>query len=214
MPSNVQSGPRLNVRAVAELLSLPAYAQMRILHQMKYPKQAPQVYRAPYYAPSLTAIRDFHAAGNSQAFLDAARHQIDRLKLDSRKENNHRVLNSFEGGGQYLRQLKPRQNRRFRALLGSVEIRLSADFVADENGKVRTIFYHWKAHSLEPELAKITLEIAHWVLGQNEGGSDPRLIEFVDVTGDRHFKGTKGRPRTIKQLHQNAKVIDALWKSI
>lgn len=47
--------PSLSVRAMAEMLELPAHAQARILREQKYPKQAPQVFRTPYYQPALTS---------------------------------------------------------------------------------------------------------------------------------------------------------------
>ena len=40
---------------MAEMLELPAHAQARILREQKYPKQAPQVFRTPYYQPALTS---------------------------------------------------------------------------------------------------------------------------------------------------------------
>ena len=50
--------PRITVRAFAELLNLPAYEQVRILHDQKYPRRQPQVFRVPFYQPALHGIRE------------------------------------------------------------------------------------------------------------------------------------------------------------
>ena len=44
----LEDAPKLTVKAFAELLRLPAYEQLRILEEHKYPRQAPQSYRTPY----------------------------------------------------------------------------------------------------------------------------------------------------------------------
>jgi hypothetical protein len=45
--------PELTVRSFAELVHLPAYEQSRILYEQKYPRQAPQTFKSPYYAVAL-----------------------------------------------------------------------------------------------------------------------------------------------------------------
>ena len=40
--------PSLSVRAIGEMIGLPAYQQSRILHDQKHPRQQPQKFRVPY----------------------------------------------------------------------------------------------------------------------------------------------------------------------
>jgi hypothetical protein len=42
--------PRLNARALSELMALPGYEQYRVLYEQKYPKSTPNVFKTPYYA--------------------------------------------------------------------------------------------------------------------------------------------------------------------
>jgi len=88
--------PALTVRAFAELLSLPAYEYLRILHEQKYPRQQPQVFRTPFYLPALSGIRQYYRSGNDRAALVPARQAIALLGLESRREHNTRVLDQFE----------------------------------------------------------------------------------------------------------------------
>ena len=43
--------PRISVRSFAEMLSLPAYEQLRVLYEQKYPKKEPQTFKIPYTNP-------------------------------------------------------------------------------------------------------------------------------------------------------------------
>lgn len=97
--------PSLTVRSFAEMLSLPAYAQARILTEQKYPKQAPQVFRTPYYQYAMTGIRSYYKAGNDPAQLALAASKIEALK-EARRDHNLRILNSFKASELSGRKIK------------------------------------------------------------------------------------------------------------
>src|SRR5438874_12773070 len=119
--------PSLSVRAFAELMGPPAYEYARILHEQKYPKQQPQVFRTPFYLPALSAIRNFYRAENDLTVLAAARQSIGLLKLETRRESNIRVLRSFEHSKQARRRLQVAANPKHVAIVRQVELRLGLD---------------------------------------------------------------------------------------
>lgn len=71
--------PSLTVRAMAEMLRQPAYAQARILADQKYPKQEPQVFRTPYYQQALTGVRNFYRSSNNSSEILSALRKIESL---------------------------------------------------------------------------------------------------------------------------------------
>lgn len=207
----VSSTPRLTVRALAEMLKMPAYEQSRILHEQKYPKQQPQAFRTPYYQRALSAIREFYRSGNDPSVIVAAQSDLQSIGDATRRTNNLRVLGSLSNSSQANRNLTPVQNKRYSAAMGAVEIRLSPDLQALEKGEMRVVYYNCRAVAIPDELASLTIEIAHWVLGQNQLKVNFSQIEVVDLATGKSHRKHKGRPGTVKALKNNAKVIEALW---
>jgi hypothetical protein len=206
--------PNISVRAMAELLNLPAYEQLRILHEQKYPKSQPQNFRTPFYQPSLTAIRHFYQAGRDATVLVGARHNIQGLGLEARRANNLRVLDRFERSNQFNRNLQPQQNPRITVPLGSVELRLSPDLRASEGGDPRVIYYNCRNASIDPDLARTILEIAHWILEQAGTILETRAIEFIDLNAGRNYRGRSRRPRTLTRMRSNVRLIQTLWPTL
>ncbi len=52
--TQVITSPRLSARNAAKFVRLPAVEQMKLLHDQKYPRQEPQIFKQPFYAPRLT----------------------------------------------------------------------------------------------------------------------------------------------------------------
>jgi hypothetical protein len=206
--------PSLSVRAFAELIGLPAYEYARILHEQKYPKQQPQVFRTPFYAPALSAIRNYYRAGNDLTVLAAARQGIGQLKLDTRRDSNMRVLRSFERSRQARRMLQVAANPRRVASVGLVELRLSLDMSAVDKGQSRPVYYNCRTTVLDKDLAHTTLEIAHWVLEENGIVVPTRALEYIDLTGNRVHRIHQRRGKTLKRLRQVTRFIEALWPTI
>lgn len=205
------SVPRLTVRAVAEMLKMPAYEQSRILHEQKYPKQQPQSFRTPYYQRALSGVREYYRSGNDPVVLSAAQSDLQNIADVTRRSNNLRVLESFGKSLQAKRKLTPVQNKRCSAKVGSLEIRLSADLQALEKDELRIFYFNCRAVAIPDEIATMTIEIAHWVRAHSELSVDLAHIEVVDVSTGRSHRTNKGRSGTIRMLRNNARVIEALW---
>jgi hypothetical protein len=208
----VVTKPRLSVRAAAKFVVLPAVEQMKLLHDQKYPRQTPQVFMQPYYSPAISGIRGFLEQG--PAALVNARAQIQRARVPSRRMHLNRVLEQFIQSDYAKRGLKPTPNRRYHAELSDLELRLSPDLFALEGGEERIIYFNANAAQQNPEIAKMTLEMAHWLLEENGVELKPEQIEFIDLfTGVLH-KIKKRRSKTIKLLEENARLIKSLWPTI
>ena len=206
--------PRITVRAMAEMLNLSAYEQSRILHDQKYPKQQPQSFRTPYYAPVLTGIREFYRQKNSPTALVAAQNDIAGITSATRRDNNRRVLEKFEQSNQVKRLLTPKTNSKMELTIGEVQLKLSTDFRAEETGKDKFIYYNCRGTALNVEIARLTLEIAHWVLEANSISVPIQNIEYVDLATGKAYRGSKRRPTTVKIVKSNVKIIEALWPTV
>lgn len=206
--------PRLTVKAAAEMLLVPAYSQARILTEQKHPKQGAQIFRTPYYSTALNGIRKYFKEHQNTSAIKAARNKALSLNLESKRENNLRVLSAFENSDFAGRDLDVERNEKISNSIGTVEFRLSPDLVVAEKKKTKLIYVNCRAQKLDTEIARLTAEIAHWVA--EEVGIDIKLnqIEYIDLyTNDTHvFK--KRRQKTIKNLTENAKLIEAIWPTL
>lgn len=199
---------------MAEMLQLPAHAQVRILTEQKYPKQIPRVFRTPYYQPALTGIRRYFRAGNDKAELAAAKANIMLLSRESKRDQNSRVLDGFARSTLSKRKLLLQTNSGIKAQVGAVELRLGPDLRVLENGLEEYIYLNCRAQALDPGVAIRTAEIAHWVLEQSGVRMPIGQIEYVDLfTGNSHAT-TKRRAATTKALTQNFKIIETLWPTL
>lgn len=203
--------PALTAKAAAELLSLPAYEQLRVIAEQKYPRQAPNSYRTPFYQPALTAIRRFFRQNNDPRVIATAKQETRELRPDSKARNNLRVLDAFEGSRQFTRSLEIRPKKDFEAEIDDVVIRLAPDFLAYENGEPRVFFYNCRTVALPTELARVTIEIAHWILAESGTEIPIQSIEYVDLVEQRVHTAKSRRKGTITKLKANARVIQALW---
>lgn len=205
---------RLTARAAAEMLNLPAYEQLRILHEQKHPKQQPQSFRAPFYLPTLSAIRNFYRSGRNFGVLKDACADIARLGLEARRENNLRALSQFETSDQCKRALEVATNSPALASIGAVEVRLSADMRAIENDKPKVVFYTCRGVALDAEIARKTLEIGHWILETVGEELPPQAFEFVDLQTKKVYRLTRPSPSTIRLLRLNARAIEAMRPNV
>lgn len=210
--SPVIISPRLSARNAAKFVRLPAVEQMKLLHDQKYPKQEPQVFKQPYYAPVTNGIRGFLEHGK-QGLIDA-RAQIQRISVASRRMHNTRVLEAFVKSDHANRGLKPAAMPRYYAHIRNLELRLSPDLIAYEGNDERFIYFNATAEEYHPETARLTLEIAFWVLKENGVEVKPRQVEFIDLFTGVLYLGRKPRVKTIRTLRENARLIESMWPTI
>lgn len=196
------------------MLRLPAYQQARILTEQKYPKQAPQTFRTPFYQPALTSIRDYYKSGNDPAVLTSAKSSVRSLTAEARRLNNIRVLEAFEKSTACGWSLLLTPNSKVLAHVHGVDLRLSPDIRADETKKSVVIFVNCRAVRLDPEVATVTIELAHWVLEQAGISMNIRGIRYMDLFTNTDHGLKMRRASTIKAVNQSAKVINALWPAL
>jgi hypothetical protein len=210
--SPVVTKPRLSVRGAATFIRLPAVEQMRLLHDQKYPKQAPQVFRQPYYAPPIKGIRDF--LGRGLPGLIDARAQLQGIRVASRRMHCMRVLESFVQSDHASRGLKPSAIPRLYAHMRGLELRLSPDLVALDGNDERYIYFNASAKQMDPETARLTLEFAHWLLRENGMEVKPKQVEFIDLFTGVLYVGRAPRKSTLRNLDENARLIESMWPTI
>lgn len=206
--------PSLSVRSLAEMLNLPAHAQARILTEQKHPKQAPQVFRTPYYQQSLAAIRAFYKSGNQKAELLAFETKMEAIKQEARRENNLRVLRSFRKSDFAQRTIQLSTNKNIKYTSGEVELRLSPDLNGIESGKLKLLFLNFRSHALDADVAKNTIEITHWLLEQAGHELPIKNIQYIDLYTETTFEVSKRRASTVKAVSENLKIIETLWPSL
>jgi hypothetical protein len=205
--------PSLSVRAFAELLRLPAVQQVRILNDQKYPNSEPQSFRVPYYQPALKGIRDFYRGGGAPA-LASARAAAMQLAPPARRDHNLRVLEQFAAGQQPQRTLAPATSPKLSTTVSGVTIRLQFDLVAVEGDVTRYILYNLRNEPVDAEVARCTLEIAHWVMQREGVDVPPQALEQIEIATGISRPGRPVRQRTIQNVEQNASVIQTLWPTI
>jgi len=208
----VQTGPRLSVRAAANFMHLRIGEQMKMLHDQKYPRQVPQVFRQPYYGPPLKGIKNYLVEG--PAALVNARADFQRLKQSSRRLHCNRVLESFVKSAHAGRSLKPIASPRLYANLRGVELRLSPDLVVTEGGVEKFIYFNFSAREADPNSARLTLEFAHWLLSENGIDVDPSRLEYIDLFTNVLYTGRRPRKSSLRDLEDNVKLIEALWPTL
>lgn len=206
--------PSLTVRAMAEMLRQPAYAQARILVDQKCPRQEPQVFRTPYYQQALTGIRNFYRSGRNSSQISAALSKIGGLSQETRRLNNERVITSFQKSKIFDRKLSLQKIPRWKSSLGTVEFRLSPDLNVLEGGQSRLLFLNFRNVKLDPEVAKLTSEISHWVLERSGLRIPIGCIEYVDLFTGEIYSVKRRRAATTKAVVESAKIIEALWPTL
>lgn len=205
---------RLTAKAFAELLDRPAFDQMRILREQRFPRREPAFFRTSYYQPAIDGILRFYRDENDPGALEWARRQADQVNPGHRTEHNHRVLDAFEVSPAYTRMLTIRNDPKYRREEDHVTVRLAPDLVVREDGVPKIIFLNCRAEGLEEDFARRIIEVAHWVL---EGaGVDLPIgqMEVVDLSSGITHTTRRRRRRTINRLEDNIAVIQALWDSL
>lgn len=207
--------PSVTAKSMAEMMTLPGYAQVSILAAQKYPKKAPNVFRVPYYAPAVASFRAAYRAGSAETAIDTALAKAQSMKLAHQRDNLTRVLKAFRSSDQCKRKLTGIAVPRLDAQIDSVSIRASADLEGtDDSGHRKIIYFHCGSVSFDVEAAKRLLEIAHWIYEQNGREIDPINFEMVDLTCGTLHRVKSIRSTTIKNMTVTSKMISQLWDGL
>lgn len=210
--SPVVPRPRLSDRNLARFMRMPASRQMRFLHDQKYPKDTPQVFKQPYYAKAIAGIRDVMKRGFA-GIIDA-RAKMAGIAQETRRRNSSRVLESYVASPHAKRRLKIIPTHRYQAHARDLEIRFSPHVAAMENDETCYIYFHEKGEQCDSEEARLTLEFGYWVLKQNGAAVRPDQLELIDLFGGKHFQGQPIRPQTLRMLDELARQIESQWPTI
>lgn len=206
--------PSLTIRSFAELLNLPAHVQARLLTEQKYPKQGPPAFKTPYYQKASLGIRAYYKAGNDLAQITIAKAGIEGLKQDAKRDNNLRVLGSFVASGLAKRALQVGKATHLSMQWQDVQLRFSPDLHGNENGAERLMLLNYRAQPLDPDLARTTLELAHWALEYAGSPKTFKQLEYVDLFTNQSFTISKRRTTTVSAAEQNLKIIQAIWPTL
>jgi phage host-nuclease inhibitor protein Gam len=95
-----------------------------------------------------------------------------------------------------------------------VEVRLSPDLQALERDELRIIYFNCRVTPITDEIAALTVEIAHWVLAQNQIQIGADQIEVIDLATGKVHKRKTLRPSTVKAIKNNGRIIEALWSTV
>jgi hypothetical protein len=206
---------RLTVRSFAELLYLPAHAQVRVLNEQKYPRREPQVFKVPFYQVAARGIRDYYASDGDPRQLAAARARAAQLRPPQRRSSNERAIRSFERGSQADREIHPTPTPTYRARLArDIELRVRFDLEGLEANTPRRILYNFKSIQLDPDVAKSTLHISYWVLSESGLQFPIRTLQYIDLLTDDSYSVSRQSQRTLRIMEENARIITTLWPTL
>lgn len=76
------------------------------------------------------------------------------------------------------------------------------------------IYFNFSAREADPSSARKTLEFAHWLLAENGVDVDPKQLEYIDLFSNIVYSGRKARKTSMRELEENARLIEALWPVI
>lgn len=207
--------PSVTAKSMAEMMTLPGYAQMNILAAQKYPKQAPNVFRVPYYSAAIAAFRAAYRSGSAKDITDRALAKAQTMKIPHQRDNLSRVVKAFQSSTQGERKLREIAVPRLDAHIETVSIRASADLEGtDDSGHRKVIYFHCGAISFDTEAAKRLLEISHWIYEQNGRDIDPIDFEMIDLSSGTLHRVKVIRPTTIKNMKATSKMIAQLWDGL
>lgn len=196
------------------MLNLPGVYQLRVLHDQKYPKDAPQSFRVPYYQPAMTGIRSYYRSGGSSEALESARVGAASLRPPTKRDQNLRVISQFELSRQAKRQLVPLPMERHSHTVSGVDLRLRFDLIASEEGATKYILYNFKNVTVDSEMARTTLEIAYWLMQQVGSVVPVKSLELVEISTGAFHSISSVRRTTLRHVEANARLIQALWPTV
>lgn len=207
--------PSLSTRSFAEMIDKPAFDQIKILHEQKYPKSSPQMFKIPYYSKALTAIRTFYRNKNSLQALSQAVNDIQlNVRQVSKRKNLLRVIDSFRKNPIAKKKFNVKPRKTLTYSKGGVDIRLTFDLNVVESNQTKFIYFNFRNVPIVQELAKKTIEISHYILEQNGLAISIKDIEFIDLPSGKIFHVKSRRKRTIDQFNSNISIVNTLWNTI
>jgi len=209
--------PSLTVRAFGRLLESPLHEYEQLLLEQKYPRRKPTSYRIPYYSSALAAIRRYFRSNRQLAVLqqDIANIQASGMRPRHRVENNVRALRAFAQYGVHRRRkLAVQPVGVTDSTMQGVNLRFAPDLPATEGGNQMFILYNCRNAPVPTDVAKATLELAHWVLQKNGILVPTNALGYVDLFERKTHRIQQVRNRTIQRARQCARVVAQMWPTL
>ena len=214
--------PRLTVKSYAELIHTPLYGQMRILHEQKYPTQAPGIFKVRYYRPALRLMNRYFRHGNNPTEIPTSALLIPGCTgAQHQRQNNWRALQAFMDSSQSDRILTMSQTNTYDLTLGNITLRSTPDFTGldTHTNEVHYLFFDCGQQGPEDptelEILRTMAELFHHVLTENGIDCPLKRVEYVHLQSDTVFRWNGNpRKRTIQRAENTAGAIATLWDSI
>lgn len=216
-PAPGLSGPRLSVRAFAEMMRLPAYEQMRILEAHKYPPLAPGEHQVPYYCEALGAVRRYYRHDNDERVVrEVLRYLQSRRKPSSRARagRNALALEAFLESSEARRSLTPVPFGPRDCAFHGLVLQLSFDVVGEEARRVKFKLYNMADEEMDEELVRSTLELSSHLLSAEEVAHRFGDLEYFDMAEDRLWRWPQVRQRTLHRARKTAQLVCTLWPTL
>lgn len=209
--------PRLTVKALAEFADKGITDQMRILAEQKRPQAGAAPFKTAYYQAARTAITHHYRQHNDPKVVHLA---VDRLwhstAVEHKRLHNIRVLQAFSQSPEISsRHLQPLSIRSYTVACHGVDMRLTPDLLAKENGTIKYILFNFTNDRLDETCTRRTLELMRWHLGRAGHSLAASDCEIIDLTtGAIHVNDRPIRKSTIKNAEQNLQAIAHMWTII
>jgi hypothetical protein len=195
------------------------YAREEVLRRFKYPYPGRKVY-APYYQPTITAIRRYHANGNDAEAFSAAvqrlEQQLDRAakpQVRARLENNVRAIGLYERNfGR--RQFEVVRQVRLPALhIAGVVVTANPDLQVSEEDEQLLLLLDCTVGKPEREAVSTLCQLTH--LACREVAALPaKAVRFLHLkTGEETRWSGRGKKRW-PQIRAACRQVAALWPLI
>jgi len=215
----VKEQPALSAHGLMEFMTSSFYAREEILRRYKYRYPGQKVF-APYYQAAITAIREYHRAGNDPAALAARLAALEGLlrgernpRIQVRLRENMRTIISYEKHFGRRRFTVPPQVRVPPLLVSAVSVTCNPDLQVMEADERLLISLHCAMTKPEKEAVAILSQLAHEAYQKIEV-VPPRNVRFLDVQAGTEASWTGRGKRRWPQIEAACRQIHALWPHI
>jgi hypothetical protein len=207
--------PSVTVKAFAALIHTPLYQQLRILHDHKYPRNAPAAFKIMYYQPALRMIHRFYGSSNDSSKLAASAADINGVgKQAHQRDHNFRAITAFCSGKQFGRAITPHKSPTWEIVRPNFSIRCTPDHYFTENGQTGVAMMDCREQAPDDEFIRTTLELLHIAVNENGLTLPMRCLEYIHLESDQVHSWSAPRKATGRRLDETVSAIARLWETI
>ena len=209
---------------LAKFMTSDAAAQMRVVHDAKYPNTDESRAQAKYYREAHDRVRIHHNRSQPPPWLPAEAAalrvqagQSPKSRTRSRLHNNARAIDDHAAhfAGRPFTVLK---GKRFKLVYGDVTIRVTPDFIVRERGMGKLVRLYCNGPEPSDETVKIICQTMFeaavqdgWPAGQK---MTPARVLFLDLHRGAAHKGAAMRSRMQTNIQAACLQVSAIWDAI